>query len=344
MTEPTAQAAWLRGRSWLIVVIAVGLVLVVICARYGPQLLERSEADAVATSAAVAAEALPGVTSAEATVDQQFRSHRRVLRERLNGSVSSRGEITMNVVLASDLDPEQLAAVLRRIRQDLSDPALARHAVSVNYTQLGSERRIFDGWGVVQPLAARSDDELSRIAGFALDLPDGAWFDLDPATFEQGQFMDAGPPLYDEILGRDVHESFTVGARLDLAAADFLGEAARLTDVAADVLDGPTAFYLVGRNDTTVLTTTELPGLNEALRQIAARAAEGDADALDVSFDAERVWTIGGDLDGTVKATLTLDVADTCANDDLYASVISDAARIFDEQSIEHTIGVAGCP
>ncbi|OUZ10978.1 hypothetical protein BHE97_05960 [Aeromicrobium sp. PE09-221] len=345
MTEPSGRGVWARGRTWLItVIVVVGLVLVGIGVRLGPQLLDRHEAAAIANRAAEAAEALPGVTSAEATVDQRFRSHRRVLRERLSGTASPRGEVTIDIVLASDLGPEQLAEVLISTRQELADPALARHAVSVNYTQLGSERRIFDGWGVVQPLVTRSDDELSRIAGYALDLPEGAWFDLDPSTFEQGQFMDAGPPLYDQILGRDIHESFTVGARLESPAAEFLGESARLTGIAADVLDGPTALYLKGSNDTTVLTTTELPGLNEALRQIAARAGQGDADELDVSFGAERVWTIGGDIDGTVRVTLTLGAAGTCANDDLYASFISDAARILDEQSIEHSIDMLGCP
>ncbi|WP_140400280.1 hypothetical protein [Aeromicrobium sp. PE09-221] len=63
-----------------------------------------------------------------------------------------------------------------------------------------------------------------------------------------------------------------------------------------------------------------------------------------MSFGAERVWTIGGDIDGTVRVTLTLGAAGTCANDDLYASFISDAARILDEQSIEHSIDMLGCP
>lgn len=248
----------------------------------------------------------------------------------------------MDVVLAPDIAPEQLGKVLTLTRSELADPALSRHAVKVTYTQLASERRVFDGWGVLQPLVARSDDELKRIAEYILDLPDGAWFDLDPATFEQGQFMDAGPPLYDELLGLEAHEAFTVGARLDATGADLLDEAVRLTDAAAEALDGPTVLYLMGSNDTSVLTTTEPPGLNEALRQIAARVRQGGTEALDVSFAAERVWTIGGDPGGTVKATLTLGGDGDCANG--HASVINDAAEIFEEQSIEHTIDVACRP
>ncbi|WP_293781018.1 hypothetical protein [uncultured Aeromicrobium sp.] len=339
MTEPSDRRLRVRSPGRFSIIVVVSLALVIIGVQYGPQLLEHRKAAATASSAADAVGDFAGVTSAEVTVDHRFRSHRRVFRERLDGSGGPRGEITMDVVLASDITPEQLAKVLALTRSELADPALSRHAVKVNYTQLASERRVFDGWGVVQPLVARSDDELDRIAEYALDLPDGAWFDLDPDTFEQGQFVDAGPPLYDELLGLEAHEAFTVGARLDAAAADLLDEAVRLTDVAADALDGPTVLYLVGSNDTSVLTTTEPPGLNEALRQIAARVRQGGSEALDVSFEAERVWTIGGDPDGTVKATLRLSGDGDCAN--AHASVMDDADEIFDEQSIAHTIDVA---
>ena len=347
MAEPMARRTWVRRRGWLLILVSVMLGAGALGARYVPQFLDRRAVTATVSGAAEVVEALSGVTSAEATVDHRIRSHRQERRERLTGAVRPRGEVTVDIVLASDIVPEQLAEVLRHVRSELADSALERHAVSMEYTQLGSERRVFDGWGVAEPVVSRPAEQLDRIAAYALGLPDGAWFDLDPATFEQGQFADAGPPLFRELLGREVHGGFTVGARLGSATAgEALDEAVRLTSDAADVLDGPTALHLLGPNDMIVRTATEPEGLDEAWREIAVRAHQlADADELSLSFEAAREWPLGGDaLEGTTTVTLTLEGAGSCADDDAYRSLSRDATRILDEQSIQHAVDIVGCP
>ncbi|WP_344197106.1 hypothetical protein [Aeromicrobium alkaliterrae] len=258
-----------------------------------------------------------------------------------------RGEVTMNIVLDADLSPAQLTDVMKRVRQDLTDPELVRYAVSINYTQPGRDRRIFDGWGVPRPPVPRSDDELGRIADFALGLPDGAWFDLDPATFEQGQFTDAEPPPYADLLGLEVDESYTVGVGHDSAStSDVLDEAVRLTDSASAALDGPTVVHVVGGSGARVLTTTDPARLTEALRQISALLAQADAVATPVvSFTAEREMTVGDDSDGTVTASLTIGTPNDCARDDAPSSSFASAAStVLDEHGIEHTVEWPGCP
>ncbi len=346
MTDRSAPRLRLRGRSGVIVVLGVTLiVLMAVGARYGPQLLRRDEVNDVATSAADALRAAPGVASADVTVDHRLRSPRRELSDRIGDSRRPRGEVTLDAVVSEDIAPDELAEALTRARSALDDPTLARHAISIRLTQRGSDRRIFDGWGVAIPATSRTGAQTLEIAALALDLPDGAWLDLDPATFEQGQFNSAGPPPFHELLGQDVHGGFTIGARLQAETTSaFLDEALRLTATAAESLDGPTALQLLGPRDAVVLTATQPDDIGAALRAITERIGElTDPDALTLSYEAGLDWAIDdGASRGIPTVRLTLDTG-RCAPDDEHTALVDDLERILDERSVRGTVETAGC-
>ncbi len=347
MTESSTPARDRRRRVWITSAVAVVLaVAVVVGVRFTPSLFRWSAAESIVSRAEADIREVPGIASASAELDQRIRA-RSISRHNLSGSDTRRpdGEVTVTVTLAEGLTARELAHALGAVRSAFAVEGLDRHAVSIAYGQHGTDRRIFDGWGTVWKPKDLTDDALERIAAYALQLPADAWFDLDPTTFEQGQFDRTGPPLYTDLLGLDAAAAYTVSGTLDAGSTTaFLDQVAALT-TASDELGGPTVLHLRGPEEAEVVTATAPPELSDALSEITtALGSLPDADAVALSYRATLEWTL--DIDGTEGlpvVDLTIRTLAPSARCSTYTELVDAAERAFDARDITHTVDLSDC-
>lgn len=346
MTNSSTRAAGRRG--WISAVVGIVLIVAVVAGlRFAPSVLDWGAASAVVSEVETATRDLPGVTSATGELEQRIRT-RSVARRDLLGAENRKpkGEVTISVTLDEALTAAQLAHVLGSVRSALDEDALDRHIVSISYVQRGTQLRILDGWATYREPKDLTSDTLDGIAEHALALPHGAWFDLDPTTFEQGQFGRIGPTIYADLLGMDAATGYSIGATIDAATTTtFLDEVESMTAAAAADLDGPTALHLTGPGDASVLTATTPPEFAGAFGDIAASVrGSTDPDAVSLSFEAAIEWQIdleGGE--GIPMVSLTITTASPSVACSTLAPLVEDAERTLDDRSVRHTVTSSGC-
>jgi hypothetical protein len=347
MTDSSTRARR-RRRGWAGTAIGVVLIVaVVVGLRVVPSLLDRGAASAVVTAAVAEIRDLPGVTSATSDLEQRIRT-RSVARRHLLGTENGKpvGEVAVAVTLDEGLTAAELAHVLESVRSAFDEDALDRHVLSISYVQRGTDLRIFDGRGTSWEPKDLTGDAIAAIAAHALTLPPGAWFDLDPTTFEQGQFDRIGPSIYADLLGVDVARGYSIGAAVEAdTTTAFLDEVERMTAAAAADLDGPTALHLTGPGEAEVFTATAPPELAGAFDDIAASVrGSAEPDTVSLSFVAAIEWKM--DLEGgepVPTVVLTIAATDPSVACSSVEHLVEDAERAFDDRSIGHTVTSTGC-
>lgn len=347
MTDSSTRAGGRRRAGWVAGIALLLVAALVVGLRFAPSLLGWGAANAVVSAAEEEVRDLPGVTSATAELDQRIRTPSAARRDLVDPDNSRpRGEVTVAVMVEEELAAAELARVLGSVRSAFDDDALDRHIVSISYVQRGTDVRIFDGRGTVWKPKKLTAGRLEAIAAHALTLPEGAWFDLDPTTFEQGRSGRIGPAIYADLLGMDAANGYTIGASIEAETTTaFLDEVARMTARAAADLDGPTAPHLTGPGDESVLTATAPPALADALSDITASVRDLDEpDAVILSFEAGVEWELSLDgAEGIPTVSLTLAPAGPSVPCSVFAPLLEDAEHAFEDRSIRHTVTSSGC-
>lgn len=332
------SARGILGAVAVLVVVALGLGLAV-------HRLVLGSPRAALDDAAASIEAMPGVAAVTTELEERVPSRRQLRRELLSGDQRPDGEATVLVDVEASVDAAGLARILADVRAALQHDRLAEHDVSIEYVQAETSRRIFDGWSALLPTRELSTSDLAGVASLALELPDEAWLDLEPASHEQGQFDTVGPPSLGLLLGDDLLDGTTISAPVDAAGGrELLVAAGQLASRADELLEGTTAIELRSPDGSFVRVATEPPAITAALDDVAA-LVEALPSASAVHVELDTTLELRFEPTGTRRVpsmTVLLDLGD-CATPVDVDGLRRDVEQALDAHGVEHDVEATGC-